>query len=344
MPDAAGRLCFEGPGIEGHVAERLRAADRRIVVTGAGGWLGMATLELLAWALGKDFASRVVAYGSAARRLELRGGLVVEQRPLAEIAGLERRPTWLLHYAFLGRERAEALAEADYRTACARITATVTEALDPIGVEAAFVASSGAAARADDPDAAPALRLYGELKRAEEARFAEWAASGERRAVIGRVFSVTGPWINKRDRYAVAAFLADAMAGRPILVRAPARVIRSYIAIRELVSLAFALMLERDGAPVVRFDSGGVPRELEVVARMVAGCWPAVPVVRAPVTDPVVDGYHGDGVGWARLLDLHRIRPVPFVQQVAETAQWLEWSAAAAQVPAPIAAPIAAGG
>lgn len=328
MRDAAGRLSFREPGIESHVAASLRASGLRVVVTGAGGWLGMATLELLAWALGDDFDSRVVAFGSSARRLELRGGITIQQQPLSLMARLEARPSLLLHYAFPGRERAEALSEATYRATCERLTGEVLGALDRIGVEAAFVASSGAAGRADDPAAPKALRTYGALKHAEERRFAEWARQGAGRAVIGRVFSVTGPWINKRERYAIAAFLNDAMAGQPILVRAPSRVVRSYVAIREIVSLALALMFERCGENVIRFDTGGVPRELEAVARAVASHWPGVPVVRAPITGPAADTYHGDGAEWARLLERHAIRPVPFVQQVAETAQWLDWAAA----------------
>ena len=51
-------------GLTPHVAQALAANKARIVITGAGGWLGMATLELLAAALGDNVAHRVRCFGS----------------------------------------------------------------------------------------------------------------------------------------------------------------------------------------------------------------------------------------------------------------------------------------
>lgn len=59
----------------------------------------------------------------------------------------------------------------------------------------------------------------------------------------------------------------DALAGHPISVRAPMRVVRSHVAIRELVSLALLQLLGSDEAPVRRYDSGGEVLELREIAR-----------------------------------------------------------------------------
>jgi nucleoside-diphosphate-sugar epimerase len=67
------------------------------------------------------------------------------------------------------------------------------------------------------------MRLYGSLKREDEERFAAWADAAGKRAVIARIFALTGPYINKPGAYAIASFLADAMAARPVEVRAPVR-------------------------------------------------------------------------------------------------------------------------
>lgn len=305
-------------GLDPAALAALAATDARIVVTGAGGWLGLATLELLRDALGETFDTRVVAFGSSARTLRLRDG-VVEQRPLAELAMLPPTPTWVLHYAFLTKDRAAAMDDDAYVAACKTIRETVLAALDPIGAEAVFVASSGAAERADDPAASREMRLYGRLKRDDEGAFAGWAATTGKRAVIARIFNLTGPYINKHAAYAMASFILDALAGRAITVRAPREVIRGYVAIRELISLALALLGE---CGVTRFSTGGEPLELGEVARAVADALGGA-VERAPVSEATADRYVGDTQGYAALLSHSGIAPVALDRQIAETADWL---------------------
>lgn len=299
------------------IAERLIADGRRIVVTGAGGWLGLATLELLAATLGDAFAKRVVAFGSSSRVLRLRDGTPVLQRPLADMAWLPEAPMLVLHLAFLTKDRAEAMDEEAYRAANRAISETVLKALGPIGAQGLFLASSGAAAKADDPTASPAMRLYGAMKRDDEDVFATWAQETGHRAVIGRVYAISGPHMNKPQAYALASFMRDALDGKPIAVRAPHPVIRSYVAIRELISLVFALLLESDSG-VERFDSGGDPLELADVAQAVADTLPGTQVARTPITSPQSDRYHGDGAHYAALLARHGIVPVDLATQVKE--------------------------
>ena len=308
--------------LEPAVADRLAHCGKRIVITGAGGWLGMATLELVSRALGDGFATQVSCFGGSRRTLVLRDGTKIEQRPLAEVDRLAREPTILLHFAFLTKDRVERMSEGDYRRSNRAITDRVIGALDATGVEAVFVASSGAAARCDDPAADAALRLYGALKRDEEQRFADWAHEHARRAVIARIFNLTGPYINKHQAYAIANFILDGAAGATIRVKAPRPVIRGFVAIRELMSLAFALLLaEPDG--VVRFDSGGEPLELDAVARQVAAAFPGGRHCRAAITEDAQDRYCGDGAAYTALLAAHGIAAVALREQIEETIAYL---------------------
>lgn len=308
-------------GLAPHVAAAIRASNARIVITGAGGWIGMATLELLAAALGDAFARRLVCFGSSSRTLRLIDGTTIDQHPLRDIAQLASAPTIVLHCAFLTKDRAEAMDEAAYTDANRAIGQILLDALDPIGAEALFIASSGAAYRADEP-APSAMRLYGRLKREEEDRFASWADRSGKRLVIARIFNLSGAHINKHDNYALAAFICDALAGRPVAIHSAFPVIRGYVAIRELVSLVFGLLL--DGTTdMTRFDSGGDPLELQQVAQIVADLLGPVPVDRPTIDLGRSNVYLGDRSTYRAHLDAHAIEPVPFSRQVIETAAFL---------------------
>jgi len=313
--------------LESEVVRALVEDGRRIVITGAGGWIGLATLDLLAAALGDKFEKRVRAFGSNTRALRLADGSQVLQRPLADMAWLPHAPTIVLHTAFLTKDRAEAMDEAAYIAANRAISEAVLKALNPIGAEAIFVASSGAAAKADDPQASAAMRLYGALKREDEARFAAWAEQTGHRAVIARIYALTGPYINKPGAYAIGSFIEDALAGRAVAVHAQKQVVRAYVAIRELMSLVFAALQPASG--VLRFDSGGQPLELGEIAAVVAA-QTGGSVARAAITSGPADIYHGDDAAYSTLLQEHGIAPIPLAAQVDEMIAWLQQSSHAA--------------
>ena len=309
-------------GLTPHVAQALAANKARIVITGAGGWLGMATLELLHAALGDSFAGRVACFGSSHRTLTLLDGTLVDQHPLTEIATLNAAPTIVLHLAFLTKDRAEEMDEQAYRAANDALDGIVLNALSLIGVDSIFVASSGAAYRADDPSASPAMRLYGSLKRDQEQRFIDWAETSDKRAVIARIFNISGPYISTHKEYALAAFILDALAGQAITINAPHCVMRSYVAIRELMSLVFALLLD-GAAKTIRFDTGGEPLEMQDIARVIADVLGPVPITRPSLDPATTDHYAGDAAAYRALLASHSIDPVPFTRQIIETAEFL---------------------
>lgn len=305
-----------------HVAKALQKSEHRIVLTGASGWLGRATLDLLQDALGDAFAERVFCFGSRPAELRLSNTQQIMQRPLIDLSDLPCQPTYLIHLAFLTKDRAETMQEPDYCAANRAIRQLVLEALDPIGVEAAFIASSGAACFVDDPLAKPAMRLYGRLKREDEDAFATWSEGHGKSLVIARIFNLSGPHINKLPSYALSSFILDALAGRPVTVQARHDVRRSYVAIRELMSLVFALLLEQR-AKIIRFDSGGEDIELGELVSAIAsplGC----SIERPNRSNGAADIYLGNDQIYQRLLNQHRIDRVPLAEQINETTAFLK--------------------
>ena len=313
------------PGLSEGACDYLRRDERRIIITGAGGWIGRATLDLLARCLGFETArDRVRCFGTSSRQIEVENGITFDQLPLSAIHDLQKRPSIVLHLAFLTKDKVAGMAEDDYRQANAELSREVAEALGALGADRLFVASSGAAAHAEDPEASHDLRLYGRLKRDDEELFATWAAQRPcRRAVIARICNLSGPHINKFQTYALASFIIDALAGEAISIKAQVPVTRSYVALRELMSLVFSSLLADEGEQVLRFDSGGEAHELGELARCIATAIGPVPIKRAPLSHGPANHYVGDDGRYRELLAQHRIEHVDLVTQVLETAAFI---------------------
>jgi nucleoside-diphosphate-sugar epimerase len=317
----SGRAQMTGRG-----TKALRGSNHRVIVTGAAGWIGRATLDLLRSTLGEeDFHRRVLAYGSSSRVIELSDGRLVEQRPLCNLQELDQTPTVLLHLAFLTKDRVAGAREEDYCRQNRSLSATVLGALNKIGTDSVFVASSGAARHAADPSASPSMQLYGSLKQEDERSFAGWAKRSGKRAVICRIFALSGPYINKHETYALASFIRNALAGEAIEIRSSQIVRRSYVAIRELMSLVFALLLDGSSG-CTQFDSGGVPMEMQEIAEAVAAALGPVTIRRPQLQTDSPDEYFGDSTTYDQLLAANGVESVPFRQQVLETAEFFRSS------------------
>lgn len=312
------------PLVRGAGARALLQGDQRIVVIGAGGWLGLATLEMLHGLFGETFERRVAAYGSSERTLSLRGGVDVPQWALAELAKASPVPTLVLHLAYLTQERAAAMTPAHYAETNRAISRQVLDALDPLGAEAIFVASSGAVYLADDNQALASKRLYGSLKLEDEARFADWATRRGRRAAVARMFNLSGPYINKRSSYALACFIADALAGRPITIQAARRVYRSYVAIEDLMSVVFGVLTELGGRAITFDTAGDAVYEMAQIAEAVLetlGC--ARRIERPALGDEEPDRYVGDRAAYVSLLGRLDVEPLGFADQIKHTAGYM---------------------
>jgi nucleoside-diphosphate-sugar epimerase len=312
------------PGFSGVGAERLRTGPWRIVVVGAGGWLGLATLEMLHGLLGADFHRRVACFGSAERTLILRGGVAVDQHPLEALARLPMAPSLVLHLAFLTQEKAKAMPEDAYVAANRAISSQVLGALDAVGARGVFVPSSGAVYMADQPGAERSKQLYGSLKREDEDRFAAWGGDRGASVVIARVFNLSGPYINKRSSYALACFIADALADRPIVIRAARPVLRSYVAISELMSVVVGALTDQPAEPILFDTAGDDVYEMAQIAQVVANVLHHDRGIDRPaLKDGDIDRYVGDGSTYTRLRRLNGVTSIGFPEQVRETARYM---------------------
>lgn len=303
----------------------LSSGKQHIIVTGAGGWIGRATLALLHEILGPQaFGERVHAYASTARTWQL-GDTEVQLHALPDLARLQAAPYLVLHLAFLTRDKVALLGPEAFFNINRDITETLSAAVMHLRPEAMFLASSGAVynrdgSLCDDIDKNP----YGFLKLKDEQVFANLGKSTGTRVITSRIFNIAGPYINKTDSYVLPCILNDIKAGRPITLKARHPVIRSYCDVDDVMALALTLLLDQS-QPGLTFDTAG-DEETEIgdlAARCCAVMKASTPVLREFDPSLPPDRYVGDGRKQLELNSFYGIQPRPLDEQIRRTAKAL---------------------
>ncbi len=295
-----------------------------VVLTGAGGWLGQATLEMLESSFGTQMVSRTHLFASSHRGMTIRSGTRLEVHPLKDLPRLRIGPHLLVHCAFATRERVSQLGTSNYVALNEAITELVVghvRTSRPIGI---VVPSSGAVYLGDNLATNP----YGVLKKRDEGLFLDAVQEGSTsRLVIPRLFNLAGPFLNKPDLYVLGSVIRDIVRGGPIQLRATSPVVRSYVHVVDLVDLTFAMMLGEDPIPLEAFDTAG-EREIEVgeLAELAASVLgqPGMAIQRPPLEDIPVDRYVGDSALMNALANSYRIEMKALPDQIKDTAAYLE--------------------
>jgi nucleoside-diphosphate-sugar epimerase len=274
--------------------------------------------------LGEAFLRRVACFGATSRILTLRGGAEIPQRPLASLSELPAAPSLVLHLAFQTKG-VMTLPAGEFTNANRAISNQVHTALDRIGAEAIFLASSGAAYLADSAETSPFKRLYGSLKLEDERKFGAWAEVNGKTSVIARVFNLSGPYINNRSHYALACFIADVLANRPIDIRATNRVYRSYTSIEEVMSVVFGALTGPDEMAYAFDTAGEATHEVGEIAEAVAlALGHRFGIQRPPLRlgEPE-DRYAGDGGAFHILRRELGVPLIDLTGQIKQTARFM---------------------
>jgi nucleoside-diphosphate-sugar epimerase len=231
------------------------AGDERILVTGAGGWLGR---ELLSRLLPSIRPENLMTVASRERVLVLDGRRVeIARWTDKDAAAFE--PTHVVHLAYLTRDRMASLGRDRYIAENVELTTRVKGMLAWPSVRALVHTSSGAALTAvSEP--------YGLLKREEELLFQDECSRRGITCVTCRVWSVTGPHVQEPEKYAFSDLIEQALRGEDLVVRSSHHVYRRYIDAGELLDVALRLALA--GRSTV-FDSGGTYVEVGDLAAQI---------------------------------------------------------------------------
>ena len=326
------------PQVGAVAAELVRnsiSTGSRFAVTGASGWLGRTALGLLAYAIPPEqFSRRVTAYTSTKKTISLPDGGLIEGRPLHDLGRAVEDDTFILHFAYLTRDRAaEGLPQ--YVAGNCSITGHVLAALER-GVAGLFLASSGAVYA---PDRSLSTDLagnpYGTLKHFDELIFARAAQSGRASCVIARIFALGGAAMTKPNHYALGDLVTSALNGLPLTIRAAHPVFRSYAWADDVIALGLLSMLCGPEQFLI-FDTGGQMVEIGELAERVRYLLgrPDLPIMRPPL-DPgePEDRYVGDRAAMDALSLKHGLEMAQLDDIIRETALGLQSSLGESNVP-----------
>ncbi|MDE2240379.1 MAG: NAD-dependent epimerase/dehydratase family protein, partial [Rhodospirillales bacterium] len=255
------------------------------------------------------------AVGSSAREQRLLDGTTIPVLPLSTLDKQTLPGALVLHMAFLTREHAARMQEADYIAANRMISESVAGFIRRNGARGIFVPSSGAVY-------APPPNPYGACKLEDEARFTALGEALSIPTVIIRVFNIAGPFINKQNSYVLACILRDLLANRPVTLHAAHPVWRGYAHVNDVLSIAMGLLLAGHSSPV--FDSWGEPVEVSDLAARTARVVNRELVIQRPEwRDGAPDYYVGDEKAYLSHAASLNLEPSGLEQQIRDTMTYL---------------------
>lgn len=307
--------------------EALTGSDARIVITGARGWIGNAMVSMLESVFTDRLHERVVLFGSEKNVLHLQSGIKIAVEPISEIVNFSGGDYLLAHLAFLTREYVQPYGIHKYVEINRKLSSTVQDFVRRTPPSGLFVPSSGAIY---DQSGLPEVDLlrnpYGYLKRQDEINFLALDSDNSRKALI-RIFNLSGPFLNKPNGYMLGSILQDLARGTVVNISADHEVTRSYVHVRDVVEIAFEIMLGLAPSPGIPFDTAG-EREVEIheLAMLAAQ---VLEVPNVTINRPAMnlrkqrDYYVGDGQVLMELAKSQELTLAPLVSQIQDTADYL---------------------
>ncbi|WP_338467467.1 NAD(P)-dependent oxidoreductase [Novosphingobium sp. ZN18A2] len=293
----------------------------RYVLTGPSGWIGRSMLDVLSRRLGESPGDQVVAFGSSARSVSLRDGRTIRVRALNSIGPADVEGAHLVHLAYLTKEKAGQRGERYFTDTNLSIDDAVLGAMEKARPASVFVSSSGGAAIAasgKDPNA------YGIAKLRQEARFLEAAERLQVPTMVGRIYNLAGPNINKIESYAISNFIDQALRGQRIRIEATVPVFRSFLHVLDLCELVLAAAEMRRGcANTIDFCGARVVEMADLAESVADAVGGDIAIDRDTIDFTRPSVYLGNFVQ-TRLLAMELgVALAPLERQVRDSIEWL---------------------
>lgn len=302
----------------------LAIADRKILVTGATGWVGRSFLHELQSIIPSDkFNSTVFGFASRATSLTstnyAQGQEVnIPIYPLSSILDhAYKQHILLFHSAFLTKDRISRYGIDTFIETNQRITEMVSCCVQASASSRVACISSGAASKAEKEQRskiAMAGDPYGYLKYSEETRL-----SGIADTQVFRIYALTGRFIRDPNAFAIGDFLLKALNNEPIQINSSFPVVRSYVSAADVAKCALSWLKSAD-KPQNPVGASSHVSSLTSLATLVSRMYRLPPPLASHLTG-APNSYCCSPIPFHRLLSRYGIKPVSLVEQVLDTAR-----------------------
>ena len=270
-----------------------------IAVSGASGWLGNETINVI-----EEIAPKVspLLFTSNGREIVLRNlekrdtkGFL-ESQPPASLEGF-------IHLAFLTRDKVESVGSKDFISTNLSLISKACQVIESSKPKWVVVVSSGAILDRNSGELESNIQSnpYGFCKRIEELLIAQAASKVGANVVIGRLWGASGRFMPPNPAYALSDFIISAQTQKKIMIKSGGQVIRRYVDASEFMEVLIKAAISGKS---LTLDSGGPRVEIAELASLVAKHFTEIAVERSP-GEMTVDDYYPRGDDFEKLaLDL----------------------------------------
>lgn len=262
-------------------------SQRRLLITGASGWLGKSLISSLLTKRNKF--DDILLVGSSNKFI------FIDNKKLSQLSWEMNEvsrfsPTHVFHLAALTRDKLQTMPIDAYVKEYALLNNLFSETIGLPSVEKVVLVSSGAADLLKFPSN---LADPYSLEKNREERIAKSFISAKKKVNILRIYSVTGRFINKIQKLAFSNFIFQAKYKKKVNVLAENLVYRQYIDAEELMEASLNLF-DLDSSSI--YNSGGIKIEMRDLARLIAQYFSigSERILLKEIKKPIIDDYTSD--------------------------------------------------
>ena len=295
---------------------------KRVLITGASGWISKAAANLVTTKMGYS-PEEVILISRRSEKVSI-GNLIFQTYSWNDVNDFKDLDLeYFLPLAFITREQIEEYSTPNFVQANNLLIeehSRLIEKYRPLNV---VNISSGAAEDLSMSYPNDEKNIYGYLKRVEELKIREACSNANSNLLIARLWNCSGFGITKVHTFALGSFILSALQGRDISIVSKNLVFRRYVDITELLFLCLQAVKRKE---YQFLQSGGEIVELRDLAKKVVETLDSEVKVDAPLILKNTDSniYFSKSNSYEKLLsEVIGIVPLDLQSQILETANYI---------------------